>query len=73
MDKNLLKIKFLEEENFILKNKIEACAKWMKKEVEAQIHKIAKRKALKIFESSKDDFFRENQEQIIASRIQNYF
>lgn len=70
---NQEKLNFLEKENQILKHRLEMCAKWMRREIEAQIHKIAKRKVSRMFESWKDDFLKENQEQIIASRIQNYF
>jgi BMFP domain-containing protein YqiC len=44
------KLNFLEKENQILHRKLEMCAKWMRKEIEAQIHKIAKRKVSKMFE-----------------------
>lgn len=45
----------------------------MRKEVEAQIHKIAKRKVNKMTEWIKEEFLQENQEQIITQRIQNFF
>ncbi|EKE27594.1 MAG: hypothetical protein ACD_3C00188G0010 [uncultured bacterium (gcode 4)] len=66
-------IKILEEEVMILKKKLNVCIKWMRREVEDQIHKIAKRKVSKLTEWIKEDFFQENQEQIISQRIQSYF
>ena len=60
----------LEKENEILKKKLEGCISWMKREVWEQIHKIAKRKVTKMTENWKEDFLRENQEQIISQRIQ---
>ena len=45
----------------------------MQKEVQAQLLKIAKRKTATMTESSKDNFLKEHQEQIITKRIQDYF
>lgn len=56
-----------------LQKKLDMCSKWMRKEVEWEIHKIAKRKVSKMTENLKEDFLSENQEQIITQRIQNYF
>ncbi len=72
MDQNKI-INDLIKENELLKKRVELCSRWMKKEVEACVHKIAKRKITKMAENWKEDFFRENQEQIITSRIQDYF
>jgi len=66
-------LKLLEEENHELRRKLEICAKWMQKEVQAQLLKIAKRKTATMTESSKDNFLKEHQEQIITKRIQDYF
>jgi hypothetical protein len=40
----------LEEENRILRQKLGVCVKWMRREVEDQIHKIAKRKVSRLTE-----------------------
>ncbi|MDD2486965.1 MAG: hypothetical protein PHS92_01180 [Candidatus Gracilibacteria bacterium] len=66
-------IKDLQAENEALKKKLDFCIKWMKREIEDQIHKIAIRKVTKMTENGKEDFLKENQEQIIASRIQGFF
>ncbi len=57
----------------ILKRKLASSAAWMRREVEENVHKIAKRKVTKMTESGKEDFLRENQEEIIANRIRGYF
>lgn len=66
-------IKELEEEIKILKRKLNLCTLWMKKEVESQLHNIAKRKVWKLTEDTREKFLEENQEKIISQRIQNYF
>ncbi|MFZ4461042.1 MAG: hypothetical protein ACOYN2_00375 [Patescibacteria group bacterium] len=57
----------------ILKRKLANSAAWMKRVVEEDIHKIAKRKVTKMTENGKEDFLRENQEAIISNRIRGYF
>ncbi len=66
-------IESLETEIQRLQKKLDFCAKWMRKEVEWQLHKIARRKVSKLTEWIKEEFLQENQEQIITQRIQNYF
>lgn len=66
-------IKDLQTENEALKKRLDFCVKWMKREIEDQIHKIAIRKVTKMTEGWKEDFLKENQEQIIAQRIQGFF
>lgn len=66
-------LEFLEKENEDLKRRLELCAKWMQKEVKAQLLKIARRKTASLTENSKENFLKENQEQIITKRIQDYF
>lgn len=70
-DKKL--IKELQNEIETLKRKLGHCTVWMKREVEEQVHKIAKRKLSKMTEWFKEEFLQENQSQIITQRIQNYF
>lgn len=73
-------IKQLLEENTQLKKEIEILQSkmarvriWMEKEVKAQAHKIAKSKTSKLTSSVKEDFLSENFEEVIASRINDYF
>lgn len=66
-------IKQLQEENEELKRKLNLCMHWMTKEVEEEIHKIARRRVSSLTQDDKDEFLRDNQEQIISKRIQNYF
>lgn len=66
-------IQELQEEIKILKRKLNLCTLWMKREVESQVHNIAKRKVWKLTEDTREKFLWENQEKIISQRIQNYF
>ncbi len=73
-------IKQLLEENTQLKKEIEILQSkmarvriWMEKEVKAQAHKIAKSKTSKLTSSVKEDFLSENFEEVIVSRINDYF
>ena len=68
------------EENELLKKQIERLNKkldivkiWMEKEVKSQAHKIAKLKTSKLTQSVKEDFISENFEEVISSRINEYF
>lgn len=67
------KIKELQNENDRLSKQLNLCVKWMKREIEEQIHKIAIKNVTKMTENWKEDFLKENQEQIIAQRIQWFF
>jgi hypothetical protein len=66
-------IKELEAENARLRQQLETCVRFMRREVEASVHKISKRKVTQMTETGRDDFLRENQEIIISKRIQDYF
>lgn len=66
-------IQQLETENAALRKQLDFCAKWMRREVEQSVHKISKRKVTQMTETGREDFLRENQEDIITKRIQNYF
>lgn len=73
-EKNIL------EENQKLKNEVEELKQklwrikiWLEKEVKEQTHKIAKSKTSKLTKTVKDDFINENFEEVIASRINDYF
>lgn len=75
-----LKIIELEEENQKLKkevynltSKLEIVKNWMEREVKSHTHRIAKQKTSKLTQSIKEDFFSENFEEVIASRINWYF
>jgi len=63
----------LEEENFALNRTLLICKNWMKKEVDAAVSKIVSRKVVEISRQGKDAFMQENQPQIIANQVQNYF
>lgn len=63
----------LEQENALLKRRLEICARWMRREVEESVHRISKRNVTKMTETGRDDFLRENQEAIIGKRITEYF
>lgn len=63
----------LKKEIQILQSKMARVKIWMEKEVRAQTHKIAKNKASKLTSSVKEDFLAENFEEVIASRINDYF
>ena len=63
----------LQQENEHLKRQLETCIRWMRKEVEQSVHKIAKRKVTQMTETGREDFLRENQEVIMTKRIQDYF
>lgn len=63
----------LKQELKKLQNRLAVVQAWMEKEVKAQTHKIAKQKTKKLTSNIKEDFFKENIEEMIASRINNYF
>lgn len=70
----------LQKENELLKEKISKLEKkleyvwiWLQKEVKSQSLKISQNKAKKLTNSVKNDFLRENIEEMIANRINNYF
>ncbi|MDD5770229.1 MAG: hypothetical protein PHE25_04610 [Candidatus Gracilibacteria bacterium] len=57
----------------ILNSKLNRVKIWMEREVREQAHKIAKSKTSKLTSAVKEDFLSENFEEVIASRINNYF
>jgi hypothetical protein len=67
------RVRALEEENADLRRKLEFCRGWMRKQVEEQVHQISLRKTKSLASASRDDFFREQQEQMISARIRRYF
>lgn len=66
-------INALIEENQRMKRKLEFVQVWMEKEVRAQALKIAKNKTSKFTTSVKEDFLSENFEEVIATRISDFF
>jgi len=66
-------IQELEKENALLRRQLEVGGRWMSREVEEAVHKIARRKVTSMTEDDRDDFLRENQQAIISKRIQDYF
>lgn len=63
----------LKKEIDFLHSKIARVKIWMEKEVRAQTHKIARSKTSKLTSSVKEDFLAENFEEVIATRINDYF
>ena len=63
----------LKKEIEFLQSKIARVKIWMEKEVRAQTHKIARSKTSKLTSSVKEDFLAENFEDVIATRINDYF
>ncbi|HRI35672.1 MAG TPA: hypothetical protein PK765_00950 [bacterium] len=70
---NLERIAALESENAELRRKLEFSRAWMRKQVEEQVHQISLRKTRMLASESRDDFFREQQEQMISTHIRRYF
>ena len=63
----------LKKEVLRLSQKLEIVSTWMKKEVTQQTHKVARQKTKKLTSDIKEDFLKENIEEVISSRINNYF
>jgi len=63
----------LQEENKVLKRKLEVAKAWMEREVKSQVHSVAKRKVNKMTSDLKQDFLSENIEEVISQRIVDYF
>ncbi len=64
---------FLKQKIFELQEKLKIAEFWMTKEVKESVKKISKRKINKMTCSTRDKFMQENNEEIIASKIQKYF
>lgn len=63
----------LQEENELLKQKLEIAQAWMKREISGQIKKIAKQKVTETTLADKTCFLHENIEEIVTKKIQDYF
>lgn len=74
-DKNTIaeELETLKKENERMRKKLEIVQVWMEKEVRAQAHKIAKNKTSKFTKNVKEDFLKENFEEVIATQINNFF
>lgn len=66
-------INALIEENERMKRKLDFVQIWMEKEVRAQTLKIAKNKTSKLASSVKEDFLSENFEEVLSTRISDFF
>lgn len=66
-------IKLLQKENETLKRKLQVAQAWMEREVKNQVAKIARRKVWKFTSDMKHKFFHENVEEIISTKISEYF
>lgn len=56
-----------------LNKKLEIVWDWMKREVKSQTHKVARQKTKKLTTNIKEDFLKENIEELISTRITTYF
>ena len=63
----------LKKEVLRLSHKLEVVSTWMRREVTQQTHKVARQKTKKLTSDIKEDFLKENIEEVISSRINNYF
>lgn len=72
-DNKITELEKLQEENRILKRKLETAKAWMLREVKSQVHSVAKRKVGKMTEDLKEEFLTENIEEVISKRIVEYF
>ena len=70
---SLEEIKKLQAEIESLKKKLKIAKNWMEREVKANVHKISKKKVSRLSEDIKESFLRENIEEVISSRINNFF
>lgn len=68
-----MNIEQLKKENLELKKKLAVAQLWMEKEVKSQVHKVCKRRVSKLTTKTKDTFFAENIENIITTKVSNYF
>ncbi len=66
-------IERLKAENAELARLLELARAWMARQYREEAHKIAKKRTGKMTEEVRADFFRENQEEIIANRIRSFF
>ena len=66
-------LKRLQEENRLLKQKLEIAQDWMKREISGQIKKIATKKVTETTLWEKACFLHENIEEIVTKKIQQYF
>lgn len=60
-------------ENADLKRKLQVSQRWMEREVQQSLHKIATKKVSKMSLSDREDFLSQNQEEIIGNQIKRYF
>ncbi len=68
-----MNIEELKKENLELKRKLSIAKLWMEKEIKAKVTKIAKWKVSKLTAQTKDEFFSENVEDIITTKVSDYF
>jgi cell division protein FtsB len=64
---------FLKEKIKKLSSKLKIAESWMTREVKDSVKKISKRKITSMTCSTRDKFMQENNEEIIANKIQKYF
>ncbi|MCD5385166.1 hypothetical protein LRZ95_00695 [Candidatus Gracilibacteria bacterium] len=73
IEKIQLENKRLKLENNDLKRKLSIAKLWMEKEVRESVKKISKRKISSMTHKTKDKFFSENVEEIITSKVADFF
>lgn len=66
-------VRKLSAENAVYDRKVSMASKWMHREVDDALHRIAKRKLTGVTQSARDEFVQGNQSDIIGQRIHDYF
>ena len=69
----MTELELLKNENEALKRRLATAQAWMRREIQQAALKIASSKAIKKAGLNTDDFARENMDEIISKRIQDYF
>jgi len=68
-----LNIEELKKENLDLRRKLSIAKLWIEKEIKAKVTKIAKWRVSRLTSETKDEFFAENVEDIITTKVYDYF
>ena len=69
----MTEIEKLKKENDLLKRKLAIAKAWMERWVKNQVNAISKRKINKMTAHAKDYFLKENIEEIISKKINDFF
>lgn len=68
-----MNIEELKKENLDLRRKLSIAKLWIEKEIKAKVTKIAKWRVSRLTSETKDEFFAENVEDIITTKVYDYF